>query len=76
MSDTSTPVYVAITGPSAAAASWAARPTRGNDRAISQPAAVICAAERRASVHVPTLIGDVGLSTRSMFRKRSGRPRS
>ena len=25
---------------------------------------------------VPTLIGDVGLATRSMFRNRSGRPRS
>ena len=25
---------------------------------------------------MPTLIGDVGLKTRSMFRKRSGRPRS
>ena len=76
MSDTSTPVYVAITGPSAAATSCAARPTRGNDRVISQPAAVTCAAEAAASVHVPTLIGDVGFSTRSMFTKRSGRPRS
>src|SRR5688500_4807135 len=26
--------------------------------------------------HDPTLIGDVGLKTRSMLRKRSGRPRS
>src|SRR6185295_6408194 len=59
VSDTSTPVYVAITGPSTAATSCAARPTRGNDRVISQPAAVTCAAEAATSVHVPTLIGDV-----------------
>ena len=28
------------------------------------------------STHDPTLIGEVTLKTRSMFRKRSGRPRS
>ena len=28
------------------------------------------------STHVPTLIGEVGLNTRSMLRKRLGRPRS
>src|SRR3546814_13522593 len=31
---------------------------------------------RSSDLHVPTLIGELGLATRSMWWKRSGRPRS
>jgi hypothetical protein len=39
-------------------------------------AAVLDAPPEATRIQLPTLIGDVGLNTRSMFRNRSGRPRS
>src|SRR5690348_17753810 len=42
----------------------------------SQATTAVSAAPLALRIHVPTLIGEVGLNTRSMFRNRSGRPRS
>src|SRR5437660_570127 len=72
----STAVYVARTGPRSPAAAPAARPRRGARPVTSDAAAAAAAPPNSASVHEPTLIGDGGRKTRSMFAKRSGRPRS
>ena len=42
----------------------------------SSAAAVFDAPPETKRIHDPTLIGDVTLKTRSILRKRSGRPRS
>src|SRR5690348_9020807 len=42
----------------------------------SHAASAVVAAPEPARIHEPTLIGEVTLKTRNMFRKRSGRPRS
>ena len=89
MSASSTPVYVASAGATAAAASPAARPTggsepaeqpstpcRGSSGASSATAATPAAGPNAARIQVPTDIGEVGLATRSMWWKRAGRPRS
>src|SRR3954469_6535468 len=44
--------------------------------AMSVAAAIPAAGPYAASSQLPTLIGDVGLATRSMLANRSGRPRS
>ena len=44
--------------------------------ATSEAAATPVNAPKPLRIQVPTLIGEVSLSTRSMFRNRSGRPRS
>jgi hypothetical protein len=46
------------------------------DRLAAIRGRVADAARAAGRTHEPTLIGDVTLKTRSMFRKRSGRPRS
>src|SRR3954454_8571867 len=42
----------------------------------SSSAAVVLAPPETPRIQLPTLIGEVTLKTRNMFRKRSGRPRS
>src|SRR5688572_17844746 len=73
----STAVYPASGPPSTPAVSPAASPTapRTPFRSLStaDPAASGAAAER---IHEPTFIGEDGRNTRSIFRKRSGLPRS
>ena len=49
---------------------------RGSRPSPPSSAAVPSAPENANSVQLPTLIGDVGLKTLSMWWKRSGRPRS
>src|SRR5207248_3868534 len=72
----SVPVYVARGGPvrndtaSAAHLSGLRTPSR------LSVAAVADAPLETNRIQEPTLIGEVTLKTRSMFRKRSGRPRS
>jgi hypothetical protein len=54
----------------------AVRPSRGNHPNSPRAAPIAKAGPEVVRIHVPMLIGEVGLNTRSMFRKRSGRPRS
>jgi hypothetical protein len=67
---------VARAGPSAAAPSFAAGPARSNRPSISWAAATPVRVQLPARIHDPMLIGEVTLNIRSMFRNRSGRPRS
>ena len=89
VSASSTAVYTASGGPNAAASSpagpSAARSTRRSGpsgsrspviRSTSAAAATPAPALKALRIHEPTLIGEVSLTVRSMFRKRSGRPRS
>src|SRR5947209_18119101 len=69
-------VYVASGMPSSAAAPLATAPARGNRPVHAEPAATVVAAPENARFHAPTLIGEVTLNTRSMYRKRLGIPRS
>ena len=84
-----TAVYTASSGPRAAAPSpagpWATCSTRrsgpsGSRWPVIRSASAAAAAEAHAlkalRTHEPRLIGEVSLMTRSMFRKRSGLPRS
>ena len=72
VSATSTAVYVASAGPANPAA-WDTFPSRGirPNHVRATPSVIVAPAALR--IHEPTLIGDVGLNTRSMFRKRDGR---
>ena len=63
-------------GPTTAAAAVAAAPIRGARPVTALAAATVAAPPNADSSQEPTLIGEVTLATRSMFRKRSGRPRS
>ena len=65
-----------MAGPSAVAAAVAAAPVRGSRPVTAHAAATVDAPPNPDSSQDPTLIGEVGLATRSMFRNRSGRPRS
>jgi hypothetical protein len=67
---------VATTGPVSAAPAPAADPSRGSHPVTALAAAAPIRPECAASAQEPMLIGDVGLATRSMFKKRSGRPSS
>ena len=69
-------VYVQTAGPMRAAPAVAAAPAFGSRPVTAQAAAAPDAPPNAEITHVPTLIGEVTLTTRSMFRKRSGRPRS
>jgi hypothetical protein len=62
--------------PVTAAPAVAAAPIRGTRPVTALAAATEAAPPNADSSHEPTLIGEVTLATRSMFRKRSGRPRS
>ncbi len=76
MSQISAAVYVQTPGPTTAAPAVAAAPAFGS-RPVTAQAAEAAAPPPNADIsQEPTLIGEVGLNTRSMFRKRSGRPRS
>ena len=84
--DRSTAVYEATPGAMAAADSPSGRASRFSRRAgqvcrhrrgtSSFTAAAPTPGPNAVRIHVPTLIGDVGLTTRSMWWNRSGRPRS
>ncbi len=63
-------------GPASAASGAAAPKMRGARRVIAASAAGAISVPFAARIHEPTLIGEVILKTRSMFRNRSGRPRS
>ena len=54
----------------------AARPAPGRRPVTSQTAAAPATGPYPASSQEPTLIGELGLNTRSMFANRAGRPRS
>ena len=54
----------------------AGAPARQPPEQLAVPAAAAGACRDRRATHEPTLIGEVTLKTRSMLRKRSGRPRS
>ncbi len=70
-------VYVASGSPSAADSARAGRATRAGTRPVhASAAATVVVRPLPTSTHDPTLIGDVTLNSRSMLRKRSGRPRS
>jgi len=69
-------VYVDMPRPSTADDASASARTLGRTPSSSQPAAAPLAVPNEATTQLPTLIGEVTLKTRSMFRKRSGRPRS
>jgi hypothetical protein len=73
---TSAPVYVASGGPLTADTTSAARLTGARMPSRSSAAAVFDALPDTSRIQLPTLIGDVALNIRNMFRKRSGRPRS
>src|SRR4051795_11742382 len=73
---TSAPVYVASGGPETNDASSASAFRRGSLPQSSSTAAAFDAPPETTRIQLPTLIGEVTLKTRSMFRKRSGRPRS
>ena len=72
----SVPVYVESAGPTSAATVSAATLTGFSTPSSSSAAAVPDAVPETNRTQLPTLIGEVTLKTRSMFRKRSGRPRS
>src|ERR1700733_10452962 len=65
-----------MAGPSRAAAAVAARPADGRGPGPSGTAGAPATGPYAASSQEPTLIGELGLNTRSMCRNRSGRPRS
>jgi hypothetical protein len=68
---------VASGRPSAAAAACAGRATAlGTSGVHASAAATVVVTPLAASTHDPTLIGEVTLKSRSMLRKRAGRPRS
>src|SRR5450631_2695935 len=65
-----------MVGPTTTAPAVATAPALGS-RPVTAQAADAAAAPPNAEIsQEPTLIGELGLSTRSIFRKRSGRPRS
>ena len=72
----SAPVYVASGGPAAKEAASASAFSGFAIPSSSSAAAVPDAPPETKRIQLPTLIGDVTLKTRSMLRKRSGRPRS
>ncbi len=72
----STAVYVANAGATPAATPAAMRPIPGNTPVSPLAVAIPFAAEKALKMYVPTLIGELGLNTRSMWWKRAGRPRS
>lgn len=76
VSETSVAVYEASGAPTRAAPVSAATFTFGNLPASSSAPAAPLAVAVAASSQLPTLMGEVTLKTRSMFRNRSGRPRS
>src|ERR1700675_2425378 len=65
-----------MAGPTSAAPAAAGAPPSGSRPVTAQAAAAADAPPNAEISQEPTLIGEVGLNTRSMFRKRSGRPRS
>ncbi len=69
VSETSVAVYTESGAPSRAETASASTFSRGARSSDVAPPLV-------ARIQEPTLIGEVTLKTRSMFRKRSGRPRS
>ena len=73
-----TAVYPASGNPRIPAPSAAASPTAasGPRRCLRRIAATLAHPPNPASTQLPTLIGEVGRKTRSMFMKRDGRPRS
>ncbi len=72
----SAPVYVASGGPVANQPSSASRFSGRRMPIASRAAAPPPVTPETTSTQLPTLIGEVTLNTRSMFRNRSGRPRS
>ena len=62
---------------SAAGVPTTAIPARGKAGALAAPSTAEVKAQPESAVipHTPAFIGDDGLNTRSMCRKRSGRPR-
>ncbi len=67
---------MATAGPRSAAAPVARTPARGSFPVTAEAAAAPAAGPYAASSQEPTLIGEVGLTTRSMFANRPGLPRS
>jgi hypothetical protein len=65
-----------MAGPIRAAPAVPSAPRRGRRPVTADSAASVTAGAYAVSSHEPTLIGEVGLKTRSMLTKRSGRPRS
>ena len=65
-----------MAGASTAATPSATRPARRPTPVTSLAVAAATAVPKVESSHVPTLMGDVGLATRSMLMKRRGWPRS
>jgi len=58
------------------AAALESAPNRGTRPNMLLAAAAVTVAPVPASTHEPTLIGEVSLNIRIMFRNRAGRPRS
>src|SRR5438270_3371645 len=67
VSDVSTAVYVETPGPRIAASASHIAPNVGNRPVASANAAAPDIGPKREMSHVPMLIGDVGLATRSML---------
>src|ERR1700760_3256405 len=65
-----------MAGPSRPAPRVAAAPAAGSIPVTSDTAAAPATGPYPASSQEPTLIGELGLKTRSMLVKRAGRPRS
>ena len=65
-----------MAGASTAATPSATRPARRPTPVSSLAVAATTDVPKADSSHVPTLMGDVTLATRSMLRNRRGRPRS
>ena len=65
-----------MAGPSRPAPRVAAVPAAGRIPVTSDTAAAPATGPYPASSQEPTLIGELGLKTRSMFANRAGRPRS
>jgi hypothetical protein len=72
----SAPVYVASGGPVANQVSSASHFSGRGPPSAWSAAAVFPEVLEATRIQLPTLIGEVSLNTRSMFRNRSGRPRS
>src|SRR4051812_22612574 len=70
------PVYVASGGPERNDIASASHFTGRSTPSSSSAAAVFEAPPETTRIQLPTLIGDVTLNILSMFKKRSGRPRS
>src|SRR5258706_14659489 len=74
---TRTPVYVAKPAPKMpetypkTSPMYVSRPPR-----LASRPAITAAGAAVERIHTPMFIGDVGRNTRSIFRKRDGRPRS